>query len=83
MDLRHGARVQSSETGRKDELPRFIIERSNFEAVEAVLRQDRRIRLARTFLMGGKVFDVYIAPDRDTFDRCSGVLRLPISRVDA
>ena len=49
-------------------MPRFIIERSNFAALEAVLGQERGIKLARTFRLRGKVFDVYIAPDRVAFD---------------
>lgn len=68
MDRRHDAEARPSETGRRDELPKFIIERSNFEAIETVLRQDRRIRLERTFLLGGRVFDVYAAPERGSFD---------------
>ena len=50
-------------------MPRFIVERNNLSAAAAVRHQGGGVRLVRTFLMGGKIFDVYIADDRDAFDR--------------
>lgn len=49
-------------------MPRFIVERNNMAAAFAVRLHMDDVRLARSFLLRGKVFDVYVAADRDAFD---------------
>ena len=50
-------------------MPRFIVERNNMAAAFAVRLHTDEVRLARTFLLRGKIFDAYIAADRGTLDR--------------
>lgn len=50
-------------------MPRFIVERNNLTAAFAVRLHTDDVRLARSFQLRGEVFDVYIAADRETFDR--------------
>ena len=63
-------------------MPRFIIERSGLAAPEAVPHQlNARVALARTFSMGGRTFDVYVAGDRAVFHRFARQSGLPSSRI--
>ena len=50
-------------------MSRFIVERNNMAAAFAVRLHLDDVTLARSFLLRGKVFDVYVAGDREAFDR--------------
>ncbi len=63
-------------------MPRFIIERCSPTRCDAVPRDMRtNIRLARSFSMGGKSFDVYIATDRAVLNRLAQLSVIPTAHI--
>ncbi len=60
-------------------MPRFIVERTDERT--ASHHNDYQTVLARTFSMGGKTFDVYIAGDRAAFRRFAGARGIAASRI--
>ncbi len=60
-------------------MPRFIVERGGVGVCRPYDRDG--VRHARTFAMGGKTFDVYIAKDRASFRHFTRISNIAPSRT--
>ncbi len=46
-------------------MPRIIVERKDTPQLQAGTRERSEVRLVRTFSLGGRTFDVYVAAKRE------------------
>ena len=63
-------------------MPRFIIERAHPGGHDPIPGHvSGHLRHARSFSMGGKSFDVYLARDRSAVNRFARIAGIPASRI--